>query len=86
VNRINPRRKLTFEFSSLPEQSVLDDLRKQFEFNLDFHYLTAELKDDEMNRFLSRLFVVDTPRSFSLEELPVEETMKSFFANPEKFV
>ncbi len=86
VNRINPRRRLTFEFSSLPAQSVLDDLNRQFDFNLDFHYLTAELKEDEMNRFLARLFTVDTPRSFSLEELPVEETMKSFFANPEKFV
>jgi len=86
VNRVNPVRKLTFEFDELPLQHILDSLRNQFVFRLDANFLTADLRDREMNLLLSRLFTLNTPRSFSLEELPVEETMKSFFANPEKFI
>jgi ABC-2 type transport system ATP-binding protein len=86
VNRINPRRKLNFEFTNLPESEKLEKLRKEYEFNLDLNYLSAEFKDDEMNRLLASLFAMDTPKTFSLEELPVEQTMKSFFANPDQFV
>jgi len=50
------------------------------------NYLSADLKDEEMTRFMARLFAMDTPRAFTVEELPVEETMKSFFSAPEKFV
>ena len=86
VNRINPTRKLNFEFTHLPDSEKLEKLKNEYDFNLDLHYLSAELKDDEMNRLLTRLFSMDTPRTFSLEELPVEQTMKSFFANPDQFV
>lgn len=86
VNRVNPVRKLTFEFESLPDDTQLNQLKNEFNFNLDAHFLTASLVDSEMNRLLSKLFALNTPRLFSLEELPVEETMKSFFASPEKFI
>ncbi|NQU67876.1 MAG: ATP-binding cassette domain-containing protein [Candidatus Marinimicrobia bacterium] len=86
VNRVNPVRKLTFEFVDLPDGEILQALQKEFVYKLDSNFLTAELRGDDMNQFMSRLFTMNTPRSFSLEELPVEETMKSFFANPEKFI
>ena len=48
--------------------------------------LTAELPEDEMTILISKLFQISTPKSFTVEELPVEETMKAFFASPEKFL
>jgi len=86
VNRVNPVKKLTFEFDSIPAESDISHLKAKFSFMLDNQFLTASLQDKDMNRLLSRLFTMDTPRSFSLEELPVEDTMKSFFANPEQFI
>ena len=48
--------------------------------------LTVELPDNKMIGFFNYLFELDTPLSFSFEELPVEETMKSFFENPSKYL
>jgi len=39
-----------------------------------------------MTKFLNSLFEIDHPSSFSVEELPLEESMKSFFENPKKFI
>ena len=48
--------------------------------------LTAQLDDKLLNNLLRDLFDVCNSQSFQIEDLPVEETMKSFFANPEKFI
>ena len=34
VKMINPSRKLLFEFNSLPKESILNELSKEFQFNL----------------------------------------------------
>lgn len=86
VNRVNPERKLTFEFSHSPDSEKISALGNQFKFNLENNLLRAELPDAELNILLSKLFQLDTPLTFALEELPVEDTMRSFFANPEQFI
>ena len=86
VQRIHPQRKLTFAFSSFPDFDPIRQLQDHFEFKLDGHLLTAELPDSQVNLLLSHLFQLNTPQYFSLEELPVEDTMKAFFANPEQFI
>ncbi len=86
VKRINPRKRLQFEFSTKIENLHLDRILQNPSIKLEKQSLTAELPESEMTGFLKRLFELDNPTSFSLEELPVEETMKAFFANPKKFV
>jgi ABC-2 type transport system ATP-binding protein len=86
VDKINPHRKLTFEFSSTPNPSFIENLRLKYDFTFSNGILTAELPVDQMNRLISQLFKDDTPTIFTVEELPVEDTMKSFFSNPEKFI
>ena len=86
VKRINPKKRLQFEFSTKIENLQLDGILEKPNIKLDEQSLTAELPENEMTGFLNKLFKVDNPTSFLLEELPVEETMKAFFANPEKFI
>ena len=86
VHRINPKKRLQFEFSTKFEYEKLTEILKNPDIEIKDQCLTAELPENEMIGFLNHLFELDTPISFSFEELPVEETMKAFFANPEKFI
>ncbi len=86
VRKINPKKRLRFEFSTVPEEDKIKQLNSGIQFSLEDQFLTAELPEDEMTAFLNSLFSLDNPTSFTLEELPVEDTMKSFFASPEQFI
>ncbi len=86
IDKVNPGKKLTFEFNINPDQITLDNLHQEFTFKMNHHILTAELPDENMTQLISKLFKLDTPKSFTVEELPVEETMKSFFADPTEFI
>ena len=86
VNRVNPRRKLLFEFSIFPDQDILKDLSSKFSFIQTEKIIHAELPAKELTDLVSELFKLDTPASITLEDLPVDDTMRSFFAEPEKFL
>ena len=86
VNKINPQKKLIFEFPQAPEENMIVNLQKNFDFKLIRNVVTAELPDKQLTTLLGSLFKLDDPVTFSVEELPVEDTMKTFFSNPEKFL
>jgi ABC-2 type transport system ATP-binding protein len=65
---------------------VIVNLQQNFEFNLIRNVVTAELPDKQLAKLLRSLFKLDDPVTFSVEELPVEDTMKTFFSNPEMFL
>ena len=86
VDKIKPHKKLIFEFPNAPQEEVVKALKLEFNFQLVRNILTSQLPDEKLIKLLSKLFKISDPVSFSVEELPVEETMKSFFENPEKFI
>ena len=86
INKVNPRRKLQFEFSVIPNGNILKKLTSKYNFKLDDTFLHAELPDQEITNLVSELFQLGTPASITLEDLPVDDTMRSFFINPEKFL
>jgi len=86
VNRVNPKRKLIFEFSSAPSANEIETLSELYSFNIDETILRAELPDQELTQLVSKLFLLGTPASITLEDLPVEDTMRAFFTQPEKFL
>ena len=86
VNKIKPQKKLIFEFPQAPEEDVIVNLQQKFDFKLIRNVVTAELPDKQLTTLLGSLFKLDDPVTFSVEELPVEDTMKTFFSNPEKFL
>ena len=86
VNRVNPKRKLLFEFNEIPDQSKTERLSENYNFRLDDTILCAELPDKELTNLLSELFHLGIPASITMEDLPVEDTMRSFFMAPEKFL
>ena len=86
VNRVNPKRKLLFEFNEIPDQSKTERLSENYNFRLDDTILYAELPDKELTKLVSELFQLGIPVSITMEDLPVEDTMRSFFKDPEKFL
>ena len=86
VNRVNPKRKLLFEFNETPDHKKIEKLSENYNFRIDDTILYAELPDKELTKLVSELFQLGVPASITMEDLPVEDTMRSFFKDPEKFL
>ena len=86
INRVNPRRKLVFEFPTAPVEKEIEKLSSKYNFRINEKILRAELPDKELTQLVSELFQLSPPVSFTFEDLPVEDTMRSFFTHPKQFL
>ena len=86
IKSINPNRKLIYEFPSIPDQNILNQLSKKYQFTINGTVLTAELSESMLQDMLSELLQINTPQNLLFEDLPVEENMRSFFQNPNKYL
>mgnify|MGYP001091057628 CR=1 FL=1 len=86
IKSVNPKRRLLFEFSSNPDKDFLIELKLDYDFKIHDNVLTAELPESLLKDLLTKLLNKSSPHSLSFEDLPVEETMRSFFENPKKFL
>ena len=53
---------------------------------LNDNILTAELPESELKELLATLLDQSSPHSMSFEDLPVDDTMRSFFENTQKYI
>ena len=86
IKSINPRRRLFFEFNEGFDESLLEELKAVYNFNVSNNILTAELSENDLKALLIKLLDKFSPNSMSFEDLPVEETMRSFFINPDQYL
>ena len=86
VQKINPKRRLIFEFDNFPNDSFIESLKKQYSFNLDDKILTAILSELDLQKLLATLLKNHTANNISFEDIPVDDAMKNFFQNPEKYI
>ena len=86
IKAINPERRLVFEFSEETDLNHIDSLDAEFEFQIQDNILTAQLPESQLRELLSKLLEKFSPQSMSFEDLPVEETMRSFFQNPQDYL
>ena len=86
IKAINPRRRLFFEFNEGFDEASLEELKKVYNFNINNNILTAELPESDLKALLIRLLDKFSPNSMSFEDLPVEETMRNFFINPDQYL
>ena len=86
IKAINPERRLVFEFSEETDLNHIDSLDPEFEFQIQDNILTAQLPESQLRGLLSKLLEKFSPQSMSFEDLPVEETMRSFFQNPQDYL
>ena len=61
-------------------------MSSKYSFEQRDNFIHAELSANELTLLVSELFKIDIPTSITLEDLPVEDTMRSFFAEPNKFL
>ena len=86
IKAINPERRLVFEFSEGTDLNYIDSLDGKFEFQIHDTILTAQLPELQLRELLSKLLENFSPQSMSFEDLPVEETMRSFFQSPQDYL
>ena len=86
IEKVNPFKKLVFELKSNSDINKLIKLLGKHKIEIHQNILSTQLPDEKMNQLISELFTLVTPKSFTVEELPVEDTMKSFFNNPKSFI
>ena len=86
IKKINPERKLIFEFLEIPEKQIIDKLRNDFKFEIQEKILTAILSESELQTLLKILLKEYTANNISFEDLPVDDTMKNFFQDPQKYI
>ena len=86
IKKINPTKKLVYTFDQMPSNEIIKDLNNKFDFKLENNILIASLEEQVLNNLLKRLFGISSSQSFLIENLPVEDTMRSFFENPEDYL
>ena len=86
IKRINPARKLIFEFIESPADEFISDLKKDFQFIIKDKLLTAILPEENLQTLLKELLNHYSSNNISFEDLPVDDNMRSFFKNPQKYI
>jgi len=86
IKNINPNRKLIFEFIDIPENNFLINLNEKFKFSINQKILTATLPEKKLQQLLKLLLENYTANNISVEDLPVDDSMRSFFQNPKKYI
>ena len=86
IKKINPERKLIFEFVNMPDDDFIIDLKTNFEFNITEKILTAILPDSKLQQLLQALLKNCAANNISFEDLPVDDTLRNFFQNPKKYI
>ena len=83
---INPGRKLIFEFMHIPNKEYINDLNDKFKFQINNKILTAMLPESDLQELLRNLLGNYKANNISLEDLPVDDTLRNFFQNPNKYI
>ena len=86
IKKINPKSKLIFEFKNNPSDKDLEVLKTKYDIKIEKNQLIGELDDKSIKVLLTDLLKIYPSKNFKIDELPVEEAMKSFFLNPESFL
>ena len=61
-------------------------IKQKYNIKIQAKQLIGELDDISIKTLLLDLLKLDSSKNFKIDELPVEEAMKSFFLNPESFL
>ena len=86
VHNINPKRRLIFEFVDFPDDNFIEPLKNKFTFELNDKLLTAILSEIELQKLLNNLLKNHVANNISFEDIPVDDAMRNFFQNPEKYI
>ena len=86
IRKINPTKKLIYKFDKPLSSKNFEFLKSKYNINIENNILVAHLGDELLNQLLKDLFNLSHSQSFHIEDLPVEETMRSFFENPEHYL
>jgi len=86
IKNINPGRRLIFEFMNLPDSEFINNLNNKFSFEINNKILTAILPETHLQKLLSNLLENHKANNISFEDLPVDDTLRNFFQNPNKYI
>ena len=86
IKSINPDKKLIFEFFESPSETIINNLEKTYKFQLHNNILTSTMPEVELQKLLKILLEKGIAKNISFEDLPVDDSMRSYFENPDKYI
>jgi len=86
IRNINPKRRLVFEFNDFPNLKLISSLKNKYNFNINDKILTAVLSEIELQNLLNSLLQNFKANNITFEDIPVDDAMRSFFENPQKYI
>ena len=86
IKSINPDKKLIFEFFESPSETIIKNLEKTYKFNIRNNILTSTMSEVELQKLLKILLEKEIAKNISFEDLPVDDSMRSYFENPDKYI
>tara|TARA_B100000029_G_scaffold141295_1_gene136501 strand:+ start:1287 stop:2279 length:993 start_codon:yes stop_codon:yes gene_type:complete len=86
IKSINPDKKLIFEFFESPSETIIKNLEKTYKFNIRNNILTSTMSEVELQKLLKILLEKESAKNISFEDLPVDDSMRSYFENPDKYI
>ena len=86
IKNINPKRRLIFEFIKSPNQKFIQNLSCKYHFTINNKVLTAILEESDLQALLNSLLKKYSASNISFEDLPVDDTMATFFKNPNQYI
>ena len=86
IKSINPSRRLIFEFMINPNTDFINKLKGEFKFEINNKILTAMLAESDLQKLLSCLLENYKANNISFEDLPVDDTLRNFFQNPNEYI
>ena len=86
IKSVNPKRKFVYELPDDYDLNTINSLHDEFDFIIKDNVITAELSEELLNRLLTKLLNINSPKTLLFEDLPVEETLRNFFENPKKYL
>ena len=86
ISKVNPPKRLIFEFSSEVNLDEVNSIDRDLPIKISDRVLTCEVSESGLTTLLDALYDIDKPTSVSIEDLPVEDTMRNFFNSPKKFL
>ena len=66
--------------------NILKTIKNKYDIKVNDLQITGELPEDKIKLLLIDLLKIDYSKNFKIDELPVEEAMRSFFTNPDLFL
>ena len=78
--------KHTYSFKHIFNLKILSNINNKYDIQIKVSQIAVEIEEDKIKLLLIDLLKIDYSKNFKIDELPVEEPMRTFFTSPDSIL